>query len=38
LNGKLPKMTLQDLGMFRAVVSGSDMAEKDMLENFELEE
>jgi hypothetical protein len=38
LNGKLPKMTLQDLGMIRVVVSGSDMSEKDMLENFELEE
>ncbi len=38
LNGKLPKMNLQDLGMFKAIIQGSDMSEKDLLENFELDE
>ena len=38
LNGKLPKMNLQDLGMFKVMIQGSDMLEKDLLENFELDE
>lgn len=38
LSGRLPKLTLQDLGMFKDVVKGSEMTEKDLLENFELDE
>lgn len=38
LNGKLPKLTLQDLGLFKDIVKDSEMKETDLIENFEIDE
>lgn len=38
LNNKLPRMTLQDLGIFKSAMKESGVTEKDLLENFELDE